>query len=130
MVPLRCQPLHTITSSLARVVSKPIHGLTNLNQVHICTPSLNLTGVMESELMASQAFPACYLAKGCPSDHYKLVSRKSRENSIQAISTTQCHNSEPNPRFSLVFKGLLNNLVDYNARKSIYSTGQVTLLHK
>ena len=56
MVPLRCPPLHTVTSSLARVVSKPTHGLTNLNQVHICAPSLNLTGVIESESMASQAF--------------------------------------------------------------------------
>jgi len=46
---------------------------------HICTPSLNLTGVMESESMASQAFPACYLAKGCLSDHYKLASRESRK---------------------------------------------------
>ena len=68
VVPLRCPPLHTITSSLARVVSKPTHGLTNLNQVLICTPSLNLTGVMESESMTSQDFPACYLAKGYPSD--------------------------------------------------------------
>jgi len=74
-VPLRCQSLHTVTSSLARVVSKPTHGLTNLNQVHICTSSLNLTGVMESESIASQAFPACYLAKGYLSDCYNLASR-------------------------------------------------------
>ena len=44
-------------------------GLTDLNQVYICIPSLNLTGVMESELMASQAFPAYYLAKDCLSDY-------------------------------------------------------------
>ena len=61
-----------------RVVSKPTHGLTNLNQVHICTPSLNLTGVMESKSMASQAFLACYLAEGCPSDLQDSVSRPSR----------------------------------------------------
>ena len=79
MVPLRCQPLHTVISSLARVVSKPTHRLTNLNQVHICTSSLNLTGVMESELMASQAFPACYLAEGYLSDRYNLASRENRE---------------------------------------------------
>ena len=77
MVPLRCPPLHTITSSLARVVSKPTYRLTNLNQVLICTPNLNLTGVMESESMASQAFPACYLAEGCPSDCQDSASRLS-----------------------------------------------------
>jgi len=64
-------------------------GLTNLNQVHICTSSLNLIAVMESESMASQAFPAYYLAKGCLSNCYKLAPRKSRENSVQAIPTTQ-----------------------------------------
>jgi len=40
MVSLRWQPLHTITSSLVEVVSKPLMGLTNLNQALICTPSL------------------------------------------------------------------------------------------
>jgi len=43
MVSLRWQPLHTVTSSLVGVVSKPLMGLTNLNQALICTPSLNLT---------------------------------------------------------------------------------------
>jgi len=40
------------------------------------------------------------------------------------------HNSESNPRLSPAFKGLLNNLIDYNASKSINSIGQVTILHK
>jgi len=39
-----------------------------------------------------------------------------------------CHNSESNPRLSPVFKDLLNNLMDYNATKSINSIGQVTIL--
>ena len=69
MVPLRCQPLHTVASLLARVVSKPLMDLTILNQVFICIPRLNLTAVIESESMTSQAFLACYLAKGRLSDH-------------------------------------------------------------
>ena len=42
----------------------------------------------------------------------------------------ECHDSEPNPQLSPAFIGLLNNLRDYNAPKSIYSPGQVTLLCK
>ena len=42
----------------------------------------------------------------------------------------QCHDSEPNPKLSPAFIGLLNNLRDYNIPKSIYSPGQVTLLRK
>ena len=49
-------------------VSKPLLGLTTLNQALICTPTLNLTGVIQSESMASQAFQAYYLVEGCPSD--------------------------------------------------------------
>ena len=41
-----------------------------------------------------------------------------------------CHDSESNSQLSLAFIGLLNNLTDYNAKKSIYRTGQVTLLCK
>jgi len=41
-----------------------------------------------------------------------------------------CHNSESNPRLLLAFKGLLNNLRDYNTSRSINSTGQVTILCK
>jgi len=37
-------------------VSKPLLDLTTLNQALICTPTLNLTGVIQFELMASQAF--------------------------------------------------------------------------
>jgi len=40
------------------------------------------------------------------------------------------HNSEPNPRLLPAFKGLPNNLIDYNTTKSINSTGQVTILCK
>jgi len=42
----------------------------------------------------------------------------------------ECHDSELNPQLSPAFIGLLNNLRDYNAPKSIYSPGQVTLLCK
>jgi len=41
-----------------------------------------------------------------------------------------CHGSELNPQLSPTFIGLLNNLRDYNAPRSIYSIGQVTILHK
>ena len=41
-----------------------------------------------------------------------------------------CHDSELNPRLSLAFKGLLDNLMDYNTTKSINSTGQMTILRK
>ena len=41
-----------------------------------------------------------------------------------------CHDSDSNPKISPAFKGLLNNLVDYNATWDINRTGQVTILHK
>ena len=41
-----------------------------------------------------------------------------------------CHDSELNPKLSPAFIGLLNNLIDYDNKKSIYRTGQVTLLRK
>jgi len=39
-----------------RIVSKPLMGLTILNQALICTPTPNLMGVIRSESMISQAF--------------------------------------------------------------------------
>jgi len=47
-------------------------GLTTLNQALIRTPTPNLMGVIQSELMISQAFQACYSVEGCPSDRYIL----------------------------------------------------------
>jgi len=41
-----------------------------------------------------------------------------------------CYNSDLNPKLSPAFIGLLNNLRDYNIPKSIYSSGQVTPLHR
>jgi len=52
-------------------------------------PVLNLINVMKSKPMASQAFLAYYFVKGCLSNCYKLISKKSRKNSVQAILTTQ-----------------------------------------
>jgi len=51
------------------IVSKPLIGLTTLNQALICTPTPNLMGVIQSELMISQAFQACYSIEGCLSDY-------------------------------------------------------------
>ena len=48
----------------SRIVSKPLIGLTTLNQALICTPISNLMGVIQSELMISQAFQACYSIEG------------------------------------------------------------------
>jgi len=56
----------------SRIVSKLLMGLTTLNQALICTPIPNLMGVIQSELMISQAFQACYSIEGCPSDHCVL----------------------------------------------------------
>ena len=53
----------------SRIVSKPLMGLTTLNQALICTPTPNLIGVIQSELIISQAFQACYSIEGCPSNH-------------------------------------------------------------
>jgi len=47
-------------------------GLTTLNQALIHTLIPNLIGVIQSELMISQAFQACYSIEGCPSDCYIL----------------------------------------------------------
>jgi len=41
-----------------------------------------------------------------------------------------CYDLDSNPKVSLAFKGLLDNLMDYNAIKSINRTGQVTILRK
>ena len=60
----------TLTS---RIVSKPLMGLTTLNQALICTPTPNLMGVIRSESMISQAFQACYFIESCPSDCCILV---------------------------------------------------------
>ena len=62
----------------SRIVSKPLMGLTTLNQVLICTPTPNLMGMIRSKLMISQAFQACYSIEGCLSDccvlsHEKVV---------------------------------------------------------
>jgi len=56
----------------SRIVSKPLIGLTILNQALIRTPTPNLIGVIWSESMISQAFQACYSIEGCPSNHYVL----------------------------------------------------------
>jgi len=53
----------------SRIVSKLLIDLTTLNQALICTPTPNLMGVIQSELMISQAFQACYSIEGCLSDH-------------------------------------------------------------
>ena len=70
MVSLRYPPLYTVTS---RIVSKPLMGLTTLNQALIHTPTPNLMGVIQSELIISQAFQACYSIEGCPSDRCVLA---------------------------------------------------------
>ena len=56
----------------SRIVSKLLIGLTILNQALIRTPTPNLMGVIQSELMISQAFQACYSVEGCPSDRCVL----------------------------------------------------------
>ena len=56
----------------SRIVSKPLMGLTTLNQALIHTPTPNLMGVIWSESMISQAFQACYSIEGCPSDRCVL----------------------------------------------------------
>jgi len=56
----------------SRIVSKPLIGLTTLNQALIHTPIPNLMSVIQSESMISQAFQACYSIEGCPSNHCVL----------------------------------------------------------
>ena len=69
MVSLRCPSTFTHHNKLtSRIVSKLLMGLTTLNQALIRTPTPNLMGVIQSELMISQAFQACYSIEGCPSD--------------------------------------------------------------
>jgi len=46
--------------------------LTTLNQALIHTPTPNLMGVIQSELMISQAFQACYSIEDCPSNRCVL----------------------------------------------------------
>ena len=53
----------------SRIVSKPLMGLTTLNQALIRTPTPNLMGARRSESMISQAFQACYSIEGCLRDH-------------------------------------------------------------
>ena len=62
----------------SRIVSKPLIGLTTLNQALICTPIPNLMGVIQSESMISQAFQACYFIEGCPSNYYILSHERVR----------------------------------------------------
>jgi len=57
--------LNKLTS---RIVSKPLMGLTTLNQALIHTSTPNFMGMIQSESMISQAFQACYSIEGCPSD--------------------------------------------------------------
>jgi len=52
----------------SRIVSKPLIGLTTLNQALIHTSTPNLMGMIQSESMISQAFQACYSIEGCSSD--------------------------------------------------------------
>jgi len=56
----------------SKIVSKLLMGLITLNQALIRTPTPNLMGVIQSELMISQAFQACYSVEGCLSDHCVL----------------------------------------------------------
>ena len=62
----------------SRIVSKLLMGLTTLNQAFIHTPTSNLMGVIQSELMISQAFQACYPIEGCLSNHYVLAYERVR----------------------------------------------------
>ena len=41
-----------------------------------------------------------------------------------------CHDLDLNPKLSPAFKGLLDNLRDYNTTQAINRTGQVTILCK
>jgi len=56
----------------SRIVSKPLMGLTILNQALIRTPTPNLMGMIWSELMIGQAFQACYSIEGCLSNRCVL----------------------------------------------------------
>ena len=56
-----------------RIVSKPLIGITMLNQALICTPTPNLMGMIWPELMISQAFQAYYSIEDCPSNRCVLA---------------------------------------------------------
>ena len=58
-----------------KVVSKPLLGLTTLNQALIRTPTPNLMGVIWSESMISQAFQACYSVEGCKGTSRVMLSQ-------------------------------------------------------
>ena len=60
----------------SRIVSKLLIDLTTLNQALIHTPTPNLMGVIQSELIISQAFQACYSIEGCLSNHCVLSQEK------------------------------------------------------
>jgi len=49
---------------------------------------------------------------------------------LLTLPYVHCHDLDSNPKTSPAFKGLLNNLMDYNATKVINRTGQMTLLYK
>ena len=57
----------------SRIVSKPLMGLTTLNQALIRTPTPNLMGVIQPDSMISQTLQAYYSIEGCPSDHCILA---------------------------------------------------------
>jgi len=61
-------------------------GFTTLNQALIRTPTPNLMGVIQSELMISQAFQACYSVEGCPSNRC-ILSPDQVEYSVPVFST-------------------------------------------
>jgi len=48
-------------------------GLTTLNQALIRTPTPNLMGVIQPELIISQTLQACYSIEGCLSDRCVLA---------------------------------------------------------
>jgi len=52
------------------------------------------------------------------------------EQEHMVMSRGNCYGSDLNPKLSPTFKGLLDNLTDYNITWTINSTGQVTILHK
>ena len=93
----------------SRIVSKLLIGLTTLNQALICTPTPNLMGIIQSELMISQAFQACYSIEGCPSNCC-VLSQDRIEYSAENI-----HQLNLLPRLSLCqgqnFRGQKNGVI-------------------
>jgi len=80
----------------SKIVSKPLMGLTTLNQALIHTPTPNLIGVIWSDSMISQAFQACYSIEGCLSD-YCILSQERIGYRIGKI-----HQLNLSPRLSLI----------------------------